>query len=168
MKPSVSIRKPCTEDWNKMTAAGQGRNCAVCCKTVVDFTGKTDSQIVDYLRANSTQRVCGRFKSGQVHVPHSLLRRPVSRYRLFIAAAIFVFGGFLFTSCGGTREHEVMGDVAYVPDTIQTSVSMHHDPLITGTKKEKEKCVKPEVTEEPGYLMGDVTYEPVFPGDSLY
>ncbi len=165
MKPSVSIRKPCTEDWNKMTAADQGRNCAVCCKTVVDFTGKTDSEIVNYLRTNSTQRVCGRFKSAQVNVPRSPQHRPVSRYRLFVAAAIFVFGGFLFTSCGGTREHEVMGDVGYVPDTIQTSVSIHRDSLTPGAKK--EKCVKPEVNEEPGYLMGDVAYEPVLPTDSI-
>ncbi len=162
MKPSVSIRKPCTEDWNKMTAAEQGRNCAVCCKTVVDFTNKTDSQVVDYLKANSAQRVCGRFKSGQVNVPQ---RPPVSRYRLFVAAALFVFGGFLFTSCGGTREHEVMGDIAYTPDTVQTAVHMHRDSLIPGAKAKKEKCVKPDVIEDPDYFMGDVAYDPA---DTLY
>jgi hypothetical protein len=160
MKPSVSIRKPCTEDWNKMTTAEQGRNCAVCCKTVVDFTGKTDGQIVDYLKANSAQRVCGRFKNGQVNVPVTAQRQPISRYRLFMAAALFVFGAFLFTSCGGTREHEIMGDIAYTPDTVQTAVHKRPDSLISGTKK--EECVIPVPPEDPEiHWMGDISYEPV-------
>ncbi len=34
----LSIPKPCHEDWAAMTPNEQGRHCAVCAKTVTDFT----------------------------------------------------------------------------------------------------------------------------------
>jgi hypothetical protein len=118
MKPVVSIAKPCHESWERMTPEEQGRFCGQCCKVVVDFTSMNENQIVDYLSRNREQRVCGRFRTEQVKSPRIRFQFNVQR---FAAALMLVFGSLLFTSCSGIKPgggHEVMGDVAYVPDTV--------------------------------------------------
>ncbi|WP_157588794.1 hypothetical protein [Psychroserpens burtonensis] len=42
----INIPKPCHEDWNQMTTQQKGRHCSSCEKTVIDFTSKTNEQIV--------------------------------------------------------------------------------------------------------------------------
>jgi hypothetical protein len=167
MNPSYSINKPCTEDWGKMTPEQQGRHCQVCCKTVVDFSQKTDSEIVDFLKTNSEKKVCGRFRSEQLVPPAGSRKTKQNRYRVFFAALIFVFGGMLFTSCSSSRPHnpEVMGDVAYVPEPEKHLMG---DTIINSTpdtlKKNgatKIKCTKKDtVVEIPTYKMGDVAFDP--------
>ncbi len=62
---NISIPKPCSESWQQMTPAGSGRHCQSCCKTVTDFTGMSNKQIIDYL--SNTNHVCGRFNEKQVN-----------------------------------------------------------------------------------------------------
>jgi uncharacterized protein YdeI (BOF family) len=70
MKPklSLSIPKPCHENWNAMTPELQGRFCGQCSKTVVDFTLMTDGQILDTLK-KETGKTCGRFTNDQLERP---------------------------------------------------------------------------------------------------
>ncbi|NVO84912.1 hypothetical protein [Hymenobacter terrestris] len=43
---TISVPQPCSENWAAMTPAAQGRHCAACAKTVVDFSCMTDAQVV--------------------------------------------------------------------------------------------------------------------------
>lgn len=173
MIPTYSIQKPCTEDWGKMSPEEQGRHCQVCCKTVVDFSQKSNTEIVDFLKTNSDKKVCGRFRSEQL-VPPAGSRAPKknSRYRIFFAALVFVFGGMLFTSCSSTRgggpfEREpLMGTVAYIPDSTTSAFKGDTaQPVSTDTTKKTgkkaPKCPIPDPEEPmPGYKMGDVAFDP--------
>ncbi len=175
MNPSYSISKPCSEDWNKMTAEEQGRHCQVCCKTVVDFSNKTNTEIVGFLKSNSGNRICGRFRKEQL-IPQFRTPRPTSRYRTFFAALIFVFGGMLFSSCasnhdGGTGGHELMGDVAYTPDSLRPkNNTVDSTPKKTATpdsvkksgvnKKKHTRKSAITLNQEPIHMMGDVAYTP--------
>ncbi len=121
------------------------------------------------LKLNADKKVCGRFKAEQL-IPPAGSREPrkAVRHRLFFAALFLVFGGMLFTSCASTanNNHELMGDVAYVPDS--TEIIQQKDItktlVIDSTKKTgqiKPKCKKPVVVEEETkFLMGDVAYDP--------
>lgn len=173
MNPSYSISKPCTEDWGKMTPEQQGRHCQVCCKTVVDFSRKSDSEIVDFLKVNAEKKVCGRFRSEQLVLRHDSYRdgsrstNPKNRHRVFFAALIFVFGGLLFTSCSSSKPHdpEVMGDVAYVPEPEKhlmgdTVINNGPDTLKKAGVEKKIKCTKDTLEEIPSYKMGDVAFDP--------
>jgi hypothetical protein len=51
-----------------MTPASGGRHCAACQKTVVDFTQKTDAEILAALRQAAGQ-TCGRLRPDQVGRP---------------------------------------------------------------------------------------------------
>lgn len=62
----LTIPTPCHENWNQMSPAEQGRFCAVCSKTVKDFTAVPDEEIVNAFSQNS-ENVCGRFKTSQLN-----------------------------------------------------------------------------------------------------
>jgi hypothetical protein len=173
MNPTYSIQKPCTEDWGKMSpesAEKANRHCQVCCKTVIDFSKKSDTEIVDFLKTNAEKKICGRFRSEQLTPPAgSRAPKKNSRYRIFFAALFFVFGGMLFTSCSSTRGTdpfggELMGDVAYVPDTTER-VLMDDTVLVLPTdttKKTGKNNPKCNVPDEniPAYKMGDIAFDP--------
>jgi hypothetical protein len=54
-----------------MIPEAQGRHCAACCKTVVDFTNMTDREMIAWL-SSAGQNVCGRFAPHQLNQPLSL------------------------------------------------------------------------------------------------
>ena len=65
----VSIAKPCTENWSKMTPSEKGRFCGQCNKEVIDFTKMTSDQVVDSLTNKSGQKICGLFRNEQLGKP---------------------------------------------------------------------------------------------------
>jgi len=78
-----------------MTPTGLGRHCAACRKTVVDFTQKTDAEILAYL-AGTAGETCGRLRRDQQNRP--LLpalaepSRPAARWRAWLALALAAWG----------------------------------------------------------------------------
>lgn len=64
----VNIPEPCHEDWNKMTATQCGAFCKACSKEVIDFTNKSDAQIVEIL-SQTKGKVCGRFTANKLDKP---------------------------------------------------------------------------------------------------
>jgi hypothetical protein len=86
----VHIPKPCKENWDDMLPAEQGRFCLNCQKTVVDFTQKSDAEILDYL--SRTSNLCGRFYTHQVLQPYELPRTFWQKWKDFVAAASLVIG----------------------------------------------------------------------------
>lgn len=161
MKAAVTIPKPCHEDWNKMSAVEQGRHCQVCCKTVVDFSMRSNEEIAGYIRENSSQRICGNFRKDQV-MPH-VVEKPQGRYRLFMTGVYLFFTGLLFSSCG-TRAHSnnnVVGKIA-----VDNSFTPQQGQAYTtkeDTLKKKPVCKKPEVTVEDSieiYMRGEIAAPP--------
>lgn len=65
-KIHLQIPEPCHEDWDKMTPGEKGRFCDSCQKTVHDFTGMSDAQLVAFFKKPSTGSVCGRFLDDQL------------------------------------------------------------------------------------------------------
>lgn len=60
----VTIPEPCHEDWNKMTPTQKGKFCGVCTKEVIDFSAKSDEEIVKHAVTNNN--LCGRFHPTQL------------------------------------------------------------------------------------------------------
>ncbi|MFT4849455.1 MAG: hypothetical protein ACI83B_001998 [Sediminicola sp.] len=76
MKKSITIRipEPCHEDWQKMTQTEKGKFCSICTKEVIDFTSKTDEDIVTIL--SNSKNTCGKFKKTQLNREVKLERKP--------------------------------------------------------------------------------------------
>ncbi len=91
---SLSVPQPCHENWAAMSATTTGRHCAACAHTVVDFTLKTDAEILAYLAGAAGGRICGRFAAGQLERPlqRAVPVAPTARWRAWLAAAVAVWG----------------------------------------------------------------------------
>ncbi|HTB07868.1 MAG TPA: carboxypeptidase regulatory-like domain-containing protein [Bacteroidia bacterium] len=61
----LSVPTPCSEDWENMQPREQGRQCASCNKTIVDFSLFSDRQLVDFFN-KTTGNICGRFNNLQL------------------------------------------------------------------------------------------------------
>lgn len=63
---TVSVPKPCSENWDAMETRDSGRYCNSCRKTVVDFSGLTDAELHAYL-STAKEIPCGRFYNSQLN-----------------------------------------------------------------------------------------------------
>lgn len=86
---TINIPEPCHEDWKKMTPKEQGRHCAACNKTVIDFTKKTDEQIIKTFETE--EKLCGRFKNQQLNRKIVLSRKDKNCYLSWVASGLFAF-----------------------------------------------------------------------------
>ncbi len=90
--PTATIRipQPCAESWDAMSPTDGGRHCAACQKTVVDFTQKTDAEILATLR-RAAGETCGRLRADQVERP-LVVPTTAPRWRNWLGAALALAG----------------------------------------------------------------------------
>lgn len=119
---NFSVPEPCNEDWNGMSPQGNGRYCGSCQKVVVDFTSKTNEEILEHIKANAG-KTCGTFKSSQL--PPSDPYRQNERSIRFLAAVLLAFGLTLF-SCSSIDLGDKGSDDPYEP-TITGALSPPHE-----------------------------------------
>jgi len=88
MTTKLHIPEPCSEKWSEMTPTQKGcRHCSACDKQIMDFTLKTDAEILEHLRQRDG-KVCGKFRPDQLQ--RSLMApRAVKRGGLSAIAASF-------------------------------------------------------------------------------
>jgi hypothetical protein len=77
-----------------MTPTGGGRHCAACQKTVVDFSQKTDAEILAILAKAVGGETCGRFGAEQLNRPLLLAGRPTlrNRWQAWVAVGLAAWG----------------------------------------------------------------------------
>jgi hypothetical protein len=118
--PIFSLPEPCNESWRKMTPQQEGRLCAACDTVVVDFTAKTETEIIAYFEQRKEQKICGKYRAEHVAVPGRRMR-----FKWLAAALALLVGSSFISSC---RRH-VHGKVsAYSRDTkqhVQTHSTQH-------------------------------------------
>lgn len=103
----IILPKPCHEKWESMTQQEKGRFCAVCSKTVRDFTNNSDDEILDYFSDHSSQNICGNFYESQLNrnMQYSIINSLFSKFAI----------GFILTAGG------IVSVDAQEKDSIKTS-----------------------------------------------
>jgi hypothetical protein len=156
----IQIPVPCHENWDAMTPQEKGKFCGVCSKKVVDFSGYSKTEVVDYLQTHAAQKVCGRIPESMLDIPQQPLPAMPHAQRInlsrFAFAAMLVFGNFLF-GCAQNSEPIMTGEVAMVqpPDSVSLIDSLQHNiPLPVWI--EDSMLVAPEPI-----IMGLVMPEPI-------
>lgn len=95
MNKNFSVPNPCHEKWDGMQPKENGRYCGSCQKVVIDFTNKTNDEILDYIKENSRKQLCGTFKNSQLPASNQFQQHENSIR--FLAALLLVFGMTLFS-----------------------------------------------------------------------
>lgn len=108
---SISIPKPCHENWNTMLPEEKGRFCNSCSKTVIDFTTMDRLEVQDFINQNEQNNICGHFKQTQLnsinlHIPSHELTKKQSFNRMFLWTLLIVMGTSLMncTNKNGTKQ----------------------------------------------------------------
>jgi hypothetical protein len=114
----LAVPQPCHENWAAMTPDAQGRHCAACNKVVLDFTQKTDAEILALLQR--TAAPCGRFRADQLGRPLLVPPVPAPRWRTWLAATAAVLG---------------LREVAAEQGHGQHPTAVHHDLLTHDERK---------------------------------
>ena len=168
MQGHLSIPKPCHENWLDMTVEGKGRHCRICSKTVMDFTKMPAEKAIEIIAQKNSEKICGRFRPGQLGNT-TANKSPRNRYRIFMAALYFVFGGLLFNSCRSHHDDVKMGKVKLEnsfapgdhqnnPDTpssrVKNKINMKRDN--TGAKQNAAV----DTPEQEIHMLGEVIYMP--------
>jgi hypothetical protein len=157
----LQIPTPCHENWADMESRDQGRHCASCQKTVVDFTLMSDGQVIDFL-SNAGPDICGRLAPDQLD-RNFLTLPPPQRNRLSWWNLLLT--GLLFTQDGPRDQH---GAAPPAQKQGMATSNTGRSSIIVGAwylphlpfeyVNDTLKPVPPIVKEikEPGFLMGVV------------
>lgn len=172
MQYTIQIPKPCHEPWEAMTPESNGRHCAHCSKTVVDFTGWQQEDIYTYLDRQGSIQVCGRFKEeqlGQIDTGHFISSVAYSPLPLIkkIAAIFLLAFGLVQMSCNidTHAQKPFLGETMIKVDTPKSKT----ENIITGAiapppekQKHKHKHVSKtqDTTDKETYKTGKLEYVP--------
>lgn len=108
-KIKISIPEPCHEDWNQMNPTEKGKFCGICTKEVIDFTSKSDEEIVKYAVTNTN--LCGRFHASQLDRTLIIDRKKRNHWLSYAASLLFPMALF---------SQEVKKEASKTPKTEQT------------------------------------------------
>ncbi len=118
----LTIPDRCTQPWNDMLPAGDGRFCLSCQKKVTDFTAMTDAEILAHLKRNKGNS-CGRFDATQLD---RVLQAPEGPSRSFVPAMLL---GAMLTAI---LPEQVYGSNKTPITTMQPSLGVGGDKRIQG------------------------------------
>jgi hypothetical protein len=163
---SITIPKPCHENWSKMTPNEKGRFCQSCSKTVVDFTTMKTNEIQEYVHENKGQRICAHIKQTQLdtinlQVSETIFEQTLSFQKLFLLALLFAMGTSLFSCAddqGQVKKINSIKIVEKVIDTTQFKKEKHVDSVLN-TKTDSVIVKKPKAPIPVPIIMGDIMIE---------
>jgi hypothetical protein len=88
IQKNIKVKNPCEVEWESLNGMGDVRMCQFCSKNVVDFTDKTEKEIIDYVLGQK-DFVCGRLtKPNSINKSFLNIRRPLIRASILLALGI--------------------------------------------------------------------------------
>lgn len=134
----LTIPEPCSQDWNNMSATGNGKFCASCNKCVGDYTHFTDQQLIAYF-SKTTAPACGRFTTEQLN--RVMVVQQQTTHRKFIPQLIFS-AALAFGLVNKADAQQA------TPPTIQTQPEIKLQP--------EKKSLPTTISNNSNYIYGKV------------
>jgi len=164
MQPAlrISIPKPCREQFASFETVQGGGFCHACQKTVQDFTGMSDEEIVLTLQ-NAKGKICGRFRTDQIKTYNRMANPSVQISTLrggLLSAALLLAGSSLHAQEISGKE-KISADSTVIRSTIYGTVRSADDKsALPGVSVFVRKQNRGTVTDQDGRFS-----LPVNPGD---
>ncbi len=147
----IKINNPCQENWDEMTQNDKGKHCAVCAKTVVDFSKLSDNQVIKLIE-NSKGKVCGHFNKTQLNRALTQTNEQTNPFLYQILA-----GALLLSSCDTTPKET---------PNIEVVSTQNNDKKPTQTEKSATK-IPCEKTQEDSLKQIEATGEYITTGEYI-
>lgn len=148
-KFQLQIPAPCHEDWNKMTPGDKGLFCDSCQKTVRDFTGMSDAQLITFFKKPSTGSVCGRFFNDQLDGDFEIPRKRIPWIRYFFQIAIPAF--LISSKAKSQGKPRLLGDTVLV-DSNKTRNKLNESCSVKQDANKSKKLTGKLVDEKGGAI----------------
>jgi Carboxypeptidase regulatory-like domain len=136
---SISVPKPCSEDWNKMSGGEKSRFCGVCEKNVYNISAMTARE-ADKLLFENTEKVCIRMEKdvrGKVKTLKSQLHQ-ITRQAPIAAGVLSVT--LAFSAVTLAQGEPIRINPAKV-NIVQTTKDDASKPIISGTVYDEKGAV---------------------------
>lgn len=139
-----------------MTPVEKGAYCKSCCKTVIDFTGMSDNEIIHNLYKKQDGASCGRFRNDQLNRPilfisPEVLQMNIPAWKKYLAILFICFSGMI-SGCGTDVPYGADLPVPDPPLQIQIKPGNAAGLMM---KKETETAVKNIPGEKNDFPKGE-------------
>ncbi len=114
----IQIPKTCSENWDNMSVAKQGKFCSACQKNVIDFTLMSDDDVAKFFKKN-TENVCGRFAADQLNTNILIPSRKIPWLKYFFRISI---PAFLFSLKSTAQTNQLKGKVVCVETPRRSTI----------------------------------------------
>lgn len=140
---SISVPKPCAEDWNKMSGGEKSRFCGICEKNVYNISAMTTRE-ADKLLFENTEKVCIRMEKdahGKVKTLKNQLHQITRQAPIAagVLSATLAFSAVTFAQSEPVRINPAKVNI------IQTAKDDASKPIISGTVYDEQNAVVPNV-----------------------
>ncbi len=92
----ISVKEPCSENFESFKATPNGGFCGSCEKEVIDFTRLSDEELIEYFNTSSNE-TCGRFKKTQLKSYEPMITKTSNQS--FVSRGIAVMSFSLLSLC---------------------------------------------------------------------
>jgi hypothetical protein len=138
----IIIRKPCSESWDQMKPNTEGRLCAACNTTVVDFTKMNPSEIKIYFQQLNGKKICGMYQSDQVKIERPKVHQKLVDWYAIFESRIHINSFF---------QSSMLAMISFLMLLVGCKSKTNYQKEITGVKLVKKKI---DVKKEETYTMG--------------
>lgn len=126
-KIQLSIPEPCHENWDAMTPTQQGRYCNACAKEVIDFTGLSDTEVLNYFLQKKNEKICGMAYTDQLE--RNIAALPKKKWYWYWT---YVITAFLFFAKANRAKAQTTGLMA---PTVTETVNQKGTKNTSGQKQ---------------------------------
>lgn len=115
----ISVKKPCSEQFENFTTTEKGGFCGSCQKEVIDFTTMPEAELMNYF-SNNNSETCGRFRKAQLKTYKTTPMRVTSNN--FLSRSIGMMSFSLLSLCAVANLQAQ--DVASLNTPIKTEATV--------------------------------------------
>jgi hypothetical protein len=127
---NLSVKKPCSENFNQFKPTSAGGFCNTCQKEVIDFTKMDTKEIISYFSNNNTYNTCGRFKSNQLKT-YNMKNQTNKKINFLTGIGLACLTLFSFTTTQAQNEKTTQSQTETIQDNfiVKGNVSDENGPL---------------------------------------
>lgn len=144
---SIKLNKACDEKWGNMTPCNDGKFCHLCSKEVIDFTDKTQKEIIEKIKSSKGE-ICGKLTKTQLNTPYIEFenKKSFSIPYAKVASTILLATSFMTAQSCNTQNVELKTENY----TVQTALNSKE------VEKEKKKRKPMNMKKSPVVFQGEV------------